>query len=82
MLVVQLHPALVAQRAAHHRAGDACQPVVCILDAVKALQFPRCRRPGPLTRRWRSRLAWLPPSLLMLVLVAIYDRARVPATAH
>lgn len=24
----ELHPALVAQRAAHHRAGDACQPVV------------------------------------------------------
>ena len=53
-----------------------------ILDAVKASTSSSCCRPGPLTCRWRSR-GWLPPSLLMLVLVAIYDRrVRVPATAH
>ncbi len=57
-----------------------------ILDGVKASSFrSSCCRPGhtrlPLAEQG---LAWLPPSLLMLVLVAIYDRVctRSQVTAH
>jgi LIVCS family branched-chain amino acid:cation transporter len=56
-----------------------------ILDAVKASNFqhfmPEWTNHLPLAAQG---LAWLPPSLLMLVLVAIYDRvfARSQVTAH
>jgi LIVCS family branched-chain amino acid:cation transporter len=56
-----------------------------ILDAVKASTFqhflPEWTNHLPLADQG---LAWLPPSLLMLVLVAIYDRvcSRSEVTAH
>lgn len=56
-----------------------------ILDAVKASSFqqllPARTTHLPLAEQG---LAWLPPSLLMLVLVAIYDRVctRSQVTAH
>ncbi len=49
------------QRAAHHAPVMLVSLLFGILDAVKASSFQQLLPARPLTCRWRSRLAWLPP---------------------